>query len=30
MKFAGGIYGGGALTVIIYFLLVKGAKEHHS
>jgi len=26
MKYAGGIYGGGALTVIIYFLLVKGAR----
>lgn len=26
MKYAGGIYGGIALTVIIYFLLVKGAK----
>lgn len=26
MKYAGGIYGGVALTIIIYFLLVKGAK----
>jgi phosphate/sulfate permease len=26
MKYAGGIYGGGALAIIIYFLLVKGAR----